>query len=204
MTPMNRMTVPLALLALVTLAACPARDAPDPPAAAPETPAAAPAVAARPADPAMARTATCTSPELGFRVEHPADWQVNPGDVMPECSLFDPSPIRIEPGTELPFDIAVTIRHEPIEFERVVGAQMGRRELLREETEVDGRRAVRMETELTQDLLRPAGSRAYHYFVELGDRTLIAETYDLGELDYERKRRILDGMVETLRFTGGR
>jgi hypothetical protein len=188
-----------ALSLAFALAACPPRDTRDRPDAAPEAP------VREPADPSLARTTACTNAEVGYRIEYPADWRTNPGDVMPGCSLFDPGPIRIEPGTELPFDIAVAIRREPVALARLTGGQRGRRALHREDTEVDGRRAVRMTTELTEDLLRPAGSRSYRYYIDLGgEATLVAETHDAGDLDFDRKRRILDGMAATLRFTGSR
>jgi hypothetical protein len=195
-TTMHRFFAGIALCLPLAIAACPQRDAPESPPAAPDTP------AMEPADPVLAQTERCTDPDAGFRIEYPAGWRTNPGEVMPACSLFDPEPIRIEPATELPFDIAVTIRRENVAFATVTAEQPHRRELLREELPVDGRRAVRMETELTEDMLRPAGSRSYRYYVEMDGTTLIAETHDAGDLDYGRKQRILDGMVQTLRFTG--
>lgn len=38
----------------------------------------------------------------------------------------------------------------------------------------------------------------------MNGQTLIAETHDTGDLEYERKQRMLDALVETLRFTGAR
>jgi len=50
---------------------------------------------------------------------------------MPECSLVDPDPVRIGPGTELPFDIAVAIRRDEVTFEQVPTEQPHPRGLLR-------------------------------------------------------------------------
>lgn len=148
----------------------------------------------------MERTESCPNQEIGFTIEYPAGWHTNPGDAMPQCSLFDPDPIEIEPATELPFDIAVAMRHETTPLATLTGEQRGRRVLLQEDTSVNGRRAARMEIETTEDLLRPAGSRTYGYYVDLEDATLVAETHDVGELAYDRKQRILDAMVATLHF----
>jgi len=193
---MNPRIAMVATLLPLALAGCPPRDVPErPDTAAPDR------TAPAPPDPALAQTASCTNAEVGYRIEYPAQWQTNPGEVMPECSLFDPGPIQIAPATELPFDIALAIRREGIAFERVTAEQPHRREMVREELLVDGRRTVLMETQLTEDLLRPAGSRSYRYYVDLDGATLVAETHDVGDLEYERKQRILDGMIETLRFT---
>lgn len=143
---MNRPFAVSALFLPLALAACPQGGAPERlDTAQPGTSTAEPPA---PADPALAATASCTNSDAGYRIEYPAEWHTNAGDVMPAYSLFDPEPIRIEPHTELPFDIAVAIRRENITFERVTTAQPARRELMRAETRVGGRMAVRMETEL--------------------------------------------------------
>jgi hypothetical protein len=180
-----------ALFALVTSGGCPPAERPDPPER--------PPAAVGDADVAeMERTESCANPAIGYSIEYPAGWRTNPGDVMPECALFDPDPIPVEPATELPFDIAVALRREAVPLETLTGAQRGRRVLLQEETTVDGRAAVRMEIETTEDLLRPAGSRTYGYYVDLDGATLVAETHDVGAIAYERKQLILDAMVARL------
>lgn len=73
----------------------------------------------------------------------------------------------------------------------------GRREISRERTTIDGRDAVRMESETTGDGLHPPGIRSYEYFVDLGGSTVIAVTYDAGNLPFEHKRRVLDAMMST-------
>lgn len=143
---------------------------------------------------------TCVHPELAYRIEYPAGWHTNPGNVMPECSLFDRAPIQVDPGTEIPFDIAVSIRREPVPFETVTREMHAQRELARQVATVSGREAVRIETENVESLLRPAGSRSYRYFIGLGGETLIAATHDAGDLGYERKKQILDEMIATLTF----
>ncbi len=152
------------------------------------------------ADPAMTATEQCINRVEGYAVEYPAGWHTNPGEVMDVCSLFDPEPITVPPGTQIPIDIAVSIRFEPVSYETVAGEVLGRRELSREETTVDGREAVRIESEATGEALYPAGLRAYQYFVDLGDTTMVAGTYDAGTFPYERKRRILDAMMATFDF----
>jgi len=148
-------------------------------------------------------TASCTNEETGYRVDYPAAWHTNRGDVMPACSLFDPQPIEIAPATELPHDIAVAIRHEPVAFQQIVEAP-GRREVSREDTEVDGRPAIRLESLAEEPAMLPPGTRSYRYFVDLNGATLVAAAHDLGEPDFTTKRQTLDRIMGSLRFTTAR
>ncbi len=144
----------------------------------------------------------CHNPELGYTVSHPADWHTNPGDVLEPCRVFDPEPIELEEGTEIPFSLAVSVSvaQPPIE-------QM--RELLRddrglevrsiEETEVDGRPALRVDAVGTGAALLPEGMRRLAYLVDGGERTLVFATYDAGDLAFETKRDALETIVESLR-----
>jgi hypothetical protein len=151
-------------------------------------------------DPAMAERAECHNRTEGYVVEYPAGWNVNSNDILGPCRLFNPGPIQIPRDSELPIDIAVTIWLEPVDFETLTGEVMGRRVISREETTVDGREAMRIEGETTGEGLHDRGIRTYEYFVHLGDTTMAASTYDVGDLPFERKRRILDDMMETFDF----
>lgn len=144
---------------------------------------------------------TCLHREGGFRVSYPAGWHANPGDVMPECSVFDPNPVRLEEGTEIPFSMAVSLRIENVPFQRAASVGREARVLSREETTVDGRRAVRLETRSTGAAIQPEGMLSYRYVVDLNERTLIATTYDAGSLGYARKKQVLDRMMNSLNFT---
>lgn len=164
----------------------------------PETPDGAP-----PAEPdLMARTTQCTNPVDGYRIEYPAEWHTNDGTVVSECRLFDPQPLELEPDTEIPSDIAVSIQREPVAFETVTREPHGERELSRQELTVGGRPAVCQDIELLEDLLRPAGSRSYRCAVDLDGETLIAVTHEEGEPAFETAKRVLDAMIRTLEFTG--
>ena len=156
------------------------------------------------ADAAPSLTAECTNSRRRYRISYPEGWSVNTGEILPACSLFDSAPIRIARGTELPDDIAVAIMHEAASFARVTGEQRGVRVLTRTPTTVAGREAVRMEIESTGEALRDAGARSFMYVVNLGDASLILSTHDAGTLDFARKQRIVDAMVQTLELTGAR
>lgn len=152
----------------------------------------------QPADEAMERTAECVNEAESYSVQYPADWHVNTEGVLGSCSLFDPDPIEVPRDSEIPLEIAVIIDVESIPFTAATGDVLGRRDLVRERTTVAGREAMRIEAESTGEGLYDRGIRSYQVFVDLGDRTMIAATYDVGSLDFERKRRLLDLMMETL------
>jgi hypothetical protein len=186
--------IPLLVVALGA-AACDWQESPEPPGAAPGD-----AIGRAAADPAMERTAECVNRAEGYAVEYPAAWHVNTEEIFGPCSLFDPDPIEVPPASELPLEIAIQIGFEPVPFATLTGDVLGRRNLSRERTTVDGREAMRIEGETTGEGLHDRGIRSYQYFVDLGDTTLVASTYDVGSLPFERKRSILDAMMATFDF----
>lgn len=151
-------------------------------------------------DPAMALTDACVNRVEGYAVEYPAGWQVNTAGVLGPCALFDPDPIYLTPDSEVSVGIAVSIGFEAGPLTDLTGDVLGRRVLSRTPASVDGRDALRIEAESTGEGLLDRGVRSYHYFVDLGDSTMVAGTYDTGGLPFERKRRILDGMMGTFDF----
>jgi hypothetical protein len=70
--------------------------------------------------------------------------------------------------------------------------------------EVDGRRALVVETEATGESgFEPQGTRTYRYIVDMGDgsEVLVAtSTLYITDAEYEDAKPILDAMIETLDF----
>lgn len=146
------------------------------------------------------RTKSCTNEQDGFSVERPADWHTNSGDGVPSCTFFHPERFQLRQGTEA-LDIAILIKREPVAFSEVTGEDPGTRVVEREEIEIDGRRAVRREIEGTGDALIPEGTRGYQYLVDLDEQSIVATTYDIADLDFERNREVLDSMMESFELT---
>lgn len=144
----------------------------------------------------------CSNPDVGYTVSYPEGWQTNSGEVITECRLFDPNEIQLEEGTEIPFDISVNIDRAEVTMDQATEFERGYEVLEQQETTVAGRNAVTVLREATEDapMLEP-GTRVYSYFVELDEGTLIASTYSVGDMDFERERDILDQMMETLELT---
>lgn len=190
----------VASAALLVLAGCPADDG-EP------TPEETPVADATPGDPDAAATPdgdveltqSCES-ELGYSIDYPEGWNTNEGTTVPDCTLFDPQTITVEEGTQLPIDIAVSIRLEPVEAETILEADETVEQTAREETEVAQRPAWIVETVATGSGLLPEGTASYRYVIDLDAETLIVETYDEGAMDFEEKRDLLDEMVRTMSF----
>lgn len=149
---------------------------------------------------AVELSAECVDQRNGYTVRYPEGWQVNSGEVMSPCSLFDPEVIQVPRDSEIPIDIAIMLDIESVAFDTLAGDVLGRRDLGRDSMRVDGREAIRIDAESTGEGLHDAGTRSYHYFVNLGESTFVGTTYDAGRIPFERKRRLLDGMMASLRF----
>lgn len=147
----------------------------------------------------------CAEPEIRYEVRYPEGWETNPGDVLPTCRVFDPGEIRLEEGTEIPFGYAISTFAEDRPYEEIVeaiGEGPGLEVRSTEETTVDGRTALQVEAVGTGEALLPDGMARYGYLVDLDERTLLATTYDAGDLDLETKRNVLDAMMDGLEWTG--
>lgn len=150
-----------------------------------------------------AETASCENPDEGYALEYPADWRLNNPQVAGPCRVFDPEPFTLEEGTEIPQDLAVVADMEPVAIERMTGGDRGAEVLRQEDRDVAGHDAVLIETRATQDApLQEPGTRTYRYLVPVApERTFVLSTTDRGELAYEDKRRVVDAMIQTVRFT---
>lgn len=146
---------------------------------------------------------SCTDQGARYSVEYPAGWSTNSGEVSPPCSYFHPEPFEVPEATEV-FDLAITLRVESVAYETVSEPDVfGERELSRTGTTIDGRRAVRVETESTGELLLPEGVRSYRYAVDLDGETFVAATFGVEALDFETNKDVLDQMMDSLDLTTG-
>jgi hypothetical protein len=187
---------PVLFILLLLCYGCADRDGEDPAPA----PASAPTVAPLAGDTVMQERAECVNREEGYAVAYPAGWQVNSDGIFGPCSIFHPGPIEIPGDSEVPVDLAIMIGFEGVPIATLTGDVLGRREVARERTRVDGREALRIDSETTGEGLYDTGIRIYQYFVDLGDSTMVASTFDAGEPPFERKRRILDAMMRSFDF----
>lgn len=171
--------------ALLFLTGCGGSD-PDPESAA------APPVASGTASPEPG-TVDCAHP-AGFRVSHPADWQVNPGRVLPVCSWFADEAFTVPEASGIQTaDITFSVR--PV---AELPAQWPD-ETVRSRVDVDGRAAVRLEQEATLGFY-PAGTPITVYVLDLetDGTALVARTVGLPGTDYTSNVAVLDAMMASL------
>lgn len=145
-------------------------------------------------------TQSCTLQDRDVRVmvRYPEAWQANPGEPVPRCTAFDPEPIDLRRGTELPRDLGVVLRVEPVGFDRASAADVVRVEAERRMT-IDGRRAVRQEVVTTGEGLGPAGQRSVRYIIDAGaERSIIMSTWEVEGNDFARSTDVLDAMANAL------
>lgn len=177
---------------------------PSPSAAGPSAPARASASAASSEGP-LGDAESCDNEAIGFSVDYPEGWWANEdvepdfagGTPIPACTYFGPEPVELRPNAGLPQGIAIWFDVET-QFEFTGDT------LSEEETTVDGRSAVAMETEATgAGGFTPEGTRTYAYVVALADgRQLLAQTTTvyIDEETYADAKPILDAMMESLEF----
>ena len=139
----------------------------------------------------------CENPEAGYTVAHPPEWQVDHGGVVAPCTVFDPGPVELEEGTEIPFDVAVAMRVDDVDF-ATAAAETSDDVRSREASTVDRRDAVRIESVSTGEGLGPAGITSLRWLVDLDGATLVASTHDVGDVAFADKVDVLDQMVSSL------
>lgn len=145
--------------------------------------------------PALARSCTHQERDVRIGVRYPEEWHVNDAQGTSPCTAFDPDPIDLRRGTELPRDLGVVVRVEPVALDRLSTAPGVRVENETTVT-VDGRRGVRQEVVTTGEGLGPGGQRSVRYLVDGGpDRTIVATTYNVEGNDFARSTEVLDAMV---------
>lgn len=145
-------------------------------------------------------TQTCSNQKVGYQVNYPQDWQTNSGKVMNDCQVFDPTSAKVPEQTES-ISKAIYLRvEENTPFDLVSQENLGEEHLSKETLTIDSYQAVAVERQSTGRAMLPKGQQSYSYIVDLGDRTMIATTYDVPGNNYPKNKQILDAMFKTIEF----
>jgi len=141
----------------------------------------------------------CTNAQRGYSVGHPIGWHSAYG-----CRYLDPEPLDIPPNTD-GFFSAVAVVDGDTSFDQARRRSTDRFVVivLREETTVGGRRAVRYETEATGEGLFDKGSRLYSVVIDNGGRAfeiLTAWFPGTSTSEYQLRKNTVDEVAKTVRF----
>lgn len=190
----------LTVLAAVLLTACsgPAGSGPAEPGAAGPAPGTTPPATPTAPSGGVVLDATCTGPG-GITVAHPADWAVNPGDVVAPCTRFAPEPFQVRPHSDVRL-AAVVLAVEDLPLASLAAPVPD--EVARTDVVVDGRPAVR-QVLLTGPGLHPEGTHLTRYLVDLGPAgTLVADAVQPPGPGTGEPVAVLDAMMAALEIGG--
>jgi hypothetical protein len=144
---------------------------------------------------------TCTNTVSGYSIDFPEDWTISTGEDA--CRWADQETFVVAPGTEGP-STAVMIFASPDEFDKVVSGtfdELFYRTILREDTTIAGRKAVRFDVVATGEGLGPESTPSYGYVIENYGKGFVVSTEQLpGDTGYEEDKKALDEIVKTLKF----
>ena len=148
---------------------------------------------------------SCSNSAQGFEIGYPEDWYTTQLNPQQACQQFDPMVFTIPVDGEYPltalnavqttgvFDPAVVATADPIDAGTI----------LREQTTVDGRPAVRYEWSINETGHYPAGTMRYGYAIDRDGLEFAVFTMahpGVSPADYADWKAVVDQAVDTLRF----
>jgi hypothetical protein len=135
----------------------------------------------------------CTNADVGFRVAVPPAMQADPS-----CELFDTDLAALPRNTDaVAPDVFVIVIDESVDRALETFRQgSGERVIAASPLRFGEAVAWRVEAELIQDQLRPAGARSYRYFVPVArSSTAVFSTVEDDANNYAMNRGLLDEVV---------
>jgi hypothetical protein len=149
---------------------------------------------------ASASWSTCTNPSRGFSIDYPAGWYTDHPSPELACLHFDPRRFEVGEDGE-PTGTALDVRLED-SFDDVL-AELADSQFwearTHEETEVAGRRAVRVEGQSSGRLFE-RGVVTYGYVIDRDGEAFAVVTSSTVGIDYTPWKEIVDKAVRTVRF----
>ena len=143
----------------------------------------------------------CENPVDGHRIAYPASWHANDGEVTAACTVFDVAVPEIYANTVLPLASAVLVMVEDRDLDET-------REVIAEdpamdvdgfeETEIEGRAALRVDGTATGEAYLDEGIEVHRTYVAFEGRTLVAAANELGDVDLDVRRELIVDMLATL------
>jgi hypothetical protein len=147
----------------------------------------------------------CTNRRRGYSIGYPSGWYTTHLRPSQACEYFDPEPFEIVEGTEFPPTALFAARTDQ-HFEEYLAQltdPMFFETISQEETTVNDRRAVLVETSSTGQGESEPGQRSYAYLVAVGPEShvfVVLATGLPGDDRYEEFKAVADEAVKTVRF----
>ena len=138
----------------------------------------------------------CANRTEGYAVAYPSDWRT-----ARECTFFDPKPIQAPENSDV-FGFALQVSPAQESFDAVADAFASPpffEHVKRDQLEVAGRRAARIEATSTGQGLYDKGLVMLAYVVDRGERSsLVLQTFKTPGSDWAERTRVLDRAADTL------
>jgi hypothetical protein len=145
----------------------------------------------------------CQNQLRGSSMGYPGDWFTTSVGANDTCSLFDEASFTIVPNSEYPLVAMTAVQVETTLAAYVADATAPSdvTTLLKENTTVAGKAAVRFETKSVQSGLYDVGTRHYGYAIDRGSKVFVLSTLGVpSETRYDSRKFIVDTAKGTLRF----
>jgi hypothetical protein len=145
----------------------------------------------------------CQNQLRGSSMGYPGDWFTTSLGASDKCSLFHETSFTIAPNSEYPLVAMTAIQIDMTLADYVAGitAPSDAVTLLKENTTVAGKAAVRFETKSVQEGLYDVGTRRYGYAIDRGSRVFVLSTLAVpSETRYNSWKFVVDTAKGTLRF----
>jgi hypothetical protein len=146
---------------------------------------------------------SCANTHVGFEIGYPGDWHTASLNPQQVCQQFHPIAFTVPVDGEYPLTAlnAVQTRED---FNPAVSGTVDpyAQSLLREETTVGGRRAIRFEESLIAEGMLPVGTLTYGFVIDRdGTEFLVFTTAVPNTIEYADWKAVVDQAVETLQFS---
>lgn len=144
---------------------------------------------------------TCASPQDGYQVTYPDDWNVNDPEAGSACAWFHPEPFELPQNTEVT-NIAIRIAVENVSFKEVSeGVTRGpdvKEVVSQREVSVADRNSLRAEVISSGEVLYPEGTLQTIWLVDWEENSLIASTTSVAEGEYSDNVKVIDRMMASV------
>ena len=162
-----------------------------------------PATGGGPVEDMPASWKLCQNQLRGSSMGYPGEWFTTSQGESDKCSLFHETTFTIVPNSEYPLVAMTAVQVDTTLAAYIADATAPSdvTTLLKENTTVAGRAAVRFETRSVQSGLYDVGTRRYGYAIERGTRVFVLSTLAVPtETRYDSWKFVVDTARGTLRF----